>query len=361
MITDQRCDLLASGTARCLLWSGAWPALWVTVISCGYPELPAICGDPDPVADGTGYLELTSPSCAGLAATCGPGESASCCEAAMVPSGRFYRGCDKAADEQYKDMQHPATVSTFVLDRFEVTVGRFRTFVNAGGGTQSKAPAAATGAHPGLSNSGWDSTWNAKLSVDIMTLESSVKCNPQYQTWTDAPGLNENKPMNCVDWYEAMAFCIWDGGFLPTEAEWNFAASGGSEHRAYPWSVPASSTIIDCGYANYQISDNPAMYCTNGGTGGVNRVGSESPTGDGKWGHSDLAGNVFEWTLDWYAAVYSEPCADCANVTMSDSGERVLRGGSLFNDVSSLRSDYRLSHGPSVRANSYGWRCARSP
>ena len=145
------------------------------VIACGYPELPAICGDPDPVAGGAGYLELISPSCAGLAATCGPGASANCCEAATVPSGTFYRGCDKADDEQYKDMKHPATISTFVLDRFEVTVGRFRTFVNAGGGTQAKAPAEATGAHPELPNSGWDSTWNTKLSIDMATLVSSVK------------------------------------------------------------------------------------------------------------------------------------------------------------------------------------------
>ena len=41
--------------------------------------------------------------------------------------------------------------------------------------------------------------------------------------------------MNCIDWYTAYAFCIWDGGRLASEAEWNFAAAGGSEQRYYPW------------------------------------------------------------------------------------------------------------------------------
>jgi len=105
------------------------------------------------------------------------------------------------------------------------------------------------------------------------------------------------------------------------------------------------------------------MYCTNGITGGTNRVGAESPAGDGKWGHSDLAGNVFEWTLDWYVTAYPLPCMDCAALDTSDPMGRVLRGGGFFNeDVSLLRSDYRgIHHSPITRISSYGVRCARAP
>jgi sulfatase modifying factor 1 len=86
-------------------------------------------------------------SCVGLAATCGPSANANCCQIAMVPGGTFYRDYDAATD-LYNDMSHPATVSAFVLDRYEVTVGRFRTFVAAGMGTQGNPPAPGTGAHP---------------------------------------------------------------------------------------------------------------------------------------------------------------------------------------------------------------------
>ena len=91
-----------------------------------------------------------------------------------------------------------------------------------------------------------------------------------------APGANESLPINCITWYEAFAFCAWDGGFLPTEAEWNYAAAGGSEQRAYPWSNPPTSTTIDCSHANY---DDCAALREPAGDGAVNRVGSESPAG----------------------------------------------------------------------------------
>jgi formylglycine-generating enzyme required for sulfatase activity len=312
------------------------------------------------VAASCGYPELPSPSCAGLAASCGAGENRSCCEAAMVPGGQFYRGDDQAADALHKDMDHPAMVSAFVLDRYEVTVGRFRQFVAEGKGTQQGSPASGAGAHPASRDSGWDSAWDGKLAADTAALIAAVQCDAKYSTWTDSAGSGDNKPINCVTWYEAMAFCIWDGGYLPTEAEWSFAASGGSEQRAYPWSVPASSTTIDCSYANYQLTASPATYCTNGSIGGTRPAGRE-PLGDGKWGHSDLAGNVFEWMLDWYTA-YPVPCMDCAALATPDPAQRVLRGGGFFNeDVSILRSNYRLSHGPSVRSTTYGVRCARTP
>jgi formylglycine-generating enzyme required for sulfatase activity len=57
------------------------------------------------------------------------------------------------------------------------------------------------------------------LVANTAALVTAVKCSSTYQPWTDAPGANENKPMSCVTWYEAMAFCIWDGGYLPTVNE----------------------------------------------------------------------------------------------------------------------------------------------
>lgn len=305
MITDWQCGLLAGGSARRRVRSAVWLALWGVAISCGYPELPpvpndsapVVCGDPVPMAEGAGLLELSPPSCAGLAATCGSGANGSCCEAAMVPGGRFCRGYDKAADDMYTDMDHPAMVSAFVLDRYEVTVGRFRKFVAAGKGTQPGHPAPGAGAHPhpALMGSGWDSAWDGNLVSNTAALMAAVQCDPTYETWMDSPGPNEDKPINCVCWYEAMAFCIWDGGYLPTEAEWNFAASGGSEHRAYPWSVPPSSTVLDCSRTNYQVGKSPVMYCTNGAIGGANRVGSsrrpEMASGDTRiWQETSSSG-----------------------------------------------------------------------
>ena len=182
-------------------------------------------------------------------------------------------------------------------------------------GTQASPPAAGAGA-TGITGSGWDSTWNTNLPADPAP-EAAMKCDASYQTWTDTAGSNESKPMNCLDWYTAFAFCAWDGGRLATEAEWNYAASGGNEQRYYPWSSPATSTTINDSYA---------VYC--GGSCSPQNVGSKSPKGDGKWGQSDLAGNVWEWTLDWYASPYSMPCNNCADLTAASY--RVVRGGGFL-------------------------------
>jgi formylglycine-generating enzyme required for sulfatase activity len=275
---------------------------------------------------------------------CGP-SSESCCKSLLVPGGTFYRSYDGV---DFTDKSYPATVADFYLDKYEITVGRFRQFVKAGMGTQSNPPAVGAGAHPLIAGSGWDSTWNTNLHANAADMEAAVKCDAGHQTWTDKAGSNESQPMNCLDWYTAFAFCAWDGGRLATEAEWNYAACGGSEQRYYPWSSPVTSTTIDDSYA---------VYC--GGSCRAQMVGSRSPKGDGKWGHSDLAGNVEEWTLDWYSSSYSTPCDNCSELT--SASDRVVRGGSFYYGAEFLLSDYRYNFSdPKIPSRTIGARCART-
>jgi formylglycine-generating enzyme required for sulfatase activity len=294
---------------------------------------------------GTSLYAGTPPSCSGLAATCGPSGNESCCTSLLVPGGTFYRSYDGV---DFTDKSYPATVDSFYLDKYEITVGRFRQFVNQGMGTQTRPPSAGDGAHPGITGSGWDSTWKTNLAANTAALTTNLKCWAGYQTWTDTAGNNESMPVNCLDWYTAFAFCAWDGGRLPTEAEWNYAAAGGNEQRYYPWSDPPTSTTV---------SDSYAVYNCDGLCIPLN-VGSKSPTGDGKWGQSDLAGNVWEWTLDWYHT-YQTPCNNCADITDASASSRVVRGGGFGYSASGLRSAYRYGGSPWVDFN-LGARCARS-
>src|SRR5262249_23924094 len=108
-----------------------------------------------PTGDGgTAFVPQMAPSCAGLPATCGPSGSESCCTSLLVPGGTFTRGNETA---------WPATVSDFMLDRFEITVGRFRKFVEAGLGTRENPPAAGAGADPNNAATGWDPAWTQEL------------------------------------------------------------------------------------------------------------------------------------------------------------------------------------------------------
>jgi formylglycine-generating enzyme required for sulfatase activity len=170
-----------------------------------------------------------------------------------------------------------------------------------------------------------------------------------YKTWTAPIGGNENLPLNCLDWYEAFAFCAWDGGRLPTEAEWNYAAAGGNEQREYPWSNPPSATTIDSTYAIYNNAP-------------ISVVGSKSAMGDGKWGQADLAGGVTEWNLDFYVSPYSvSQCDNCAILAKDvNASFRVIRGGSWLDDASTLLSSVRSFNGPANRNVTLGARCARS-
>ena len=194
---------------------------------------------------GEGPAVSFGPSCDGLPTTCGPNGNESCCASRAIPGGMFNR-LNAAA--------YQATVSDFVLDRFEVTVGRFRKFVAAGKGTSASPPVTGQGANPNNpADQGWIADYNAVLPADATALATALlSCGTGgFTTWTSTAGSGEDLPIECVPSLDAQAFCIWDGGRLPTLAEWNYAAAGGGGadgQRYYPWSIPSTSMTIDDTY-----------------------------------------------------------------------------------------------------------------
>ncbi|CAN97959.1 putative membrane protein [Sorangium cellulosum So ce56] len=307
-------------------------------------------------AGGAGAGEAAAPrSCGsrelGTELLCGP-EEISCCDSRLVPGGTFDRNFAGAREA---DGAYPATVSGFLLDTFEVTVGRFRAFVDAGGGTQASAPEAGAGEHSKIPGSGWSADWKGWLEEDTAALKAALHCDPPRSTWTDDAGPNENLPMNCVTWPEAFAFCAWDGGRLPTDAELNYAAAGGDEQRSYPWGEG-----IDLSRASYGcLGDADAAPACS--LDDFSPVGSK-PMGAGRWGHQDLAGGVSEFVRD-SSDPLQIPCVDCARLDPSSMGNYVVvRGGSALDSEASLyttsRGVYRI---PGRYDPGMGVRCARNP
>ena len=167
--------------------------------------------------------------------------------------------------------------------------------------------------------------------------------------WTDAPGSNEHRPINCVTWYEAFAFCAWDGGRLPTEAEWNYVAAGGEEQRLYPWGA-----TIDLSRASYDCrADGSAQGVCS--LADLLAVGALVPAGSGRWGHADLAGNVGEMVLDRFAD-YADPCTDCGILS---GGDPVVRGGGFDASEQGVSTLVRGAAPATARAAHTGFRCAR--
>ncbi len=168
----------------------------------------------------------------------------------------------------------------------------------------------------------------------------------------------ETRPIDCVNWWESYAFCIWDGGFLPSEAEWGYAAGGGSQEREFPWG--STDPGIDNQYAIYGAYDTNCYYPSLGICMGVISMAPVgTPTlGAGRWGQMDLVGEVIEWNLDWFAP-YVVPSVDGASLTPTSG--RAFRG-SYFNDpFERLILPPPYADLPTTRNFGLGFRCARTP
>ncbi len=273
-------------------------------------------------------------------------------------------------------MADPATVSSFLLDKYLVTVGRFRQFVNAwdgGSGLDGGAgyePPPGSGRHTntnggqGLLNSGsdggvaYETGWVATYNSNIAPTDANLVCDHSYVTWSTAGTFNENLPINCVNWYEAYAFCIWDAGFLPSQAELEYAAAGGSQQRKYPWGQTDPGTenqysIYGCHFPA-GLSDASLAMCTS--LGNIAPVGTAS-SGPGLWGQLDLVGNVWELELDSYSSVFADPCLDCAD--LKETSDVSAQGGNFTLPVYGPQG--RTLEGTLSREFTVGFRCARIP
>jgi len=324
--------------------------------------------------------EAGSPSCApggGGMTNCGPGGSGSesCCVTLPVEGGTFYRTYAESDVDDGGDAD-PATLSGFRLDKYDVTVGRFRQFVSAvlpatgglgwlptqGSGKQgflNGGHGVTDSSNPGMYELGWDSSWNS----DVAPTSLNLTCDSAYATWTPAAETNENRPINCVNWYEAYAFCIWDGGFLPTEPQWEYTAAGGDQQREYPWGPSLPPTGVVEQYAIFGNSSGDCYFPSGMLTRCVG-VTSIAPVGTAtlgvsRWGQLDTVGEVFVWVLDGYNFLYLSPCMDCAY--LGATPDRVARGGSFSTSSLLLQVTTRGSNAPTHRYNNFGIRCARAP
>ena len=153
---------------------------------------------------------------------------------------------------------------------------------------------------------------------------------------------NDSLPMAFVDWSDAVDYAQWMGKRLPTEAEWEYAARGGSRSRGYLFSGSNDADSVAWNAGNSGNKPHP--------------VGQKKSN---ELGISDMSGNVWEWCKDWHAAYNAAPQT---NPQGPDSGTtRIMRGGS-FAPVDSVRwcsVAWRGANVPSLRAGSVGFRCVK--
>lgn len=256
-----------------------------------------------------------------------------------IPGGQFMMGCNLGWDDaaggcrDNESPAHPVTVKSFELAQHEVTVGQFLRFVEATG-------------------------YQTKAESRGCVIQDPESLSPRWimdksANWR-SPGFeqDENHPVVCLSRQDALAYINWlnqakGSNFrLPTEAEWEYAARGGSA-TAYPWGNQA-----DHNRANFK------------GQGGLDTFEYTAAVGQfpaNNFNLQDLSGNAWEWVADcWHENYVSAPDdgsewqEDCAS-----NGFITRRGGAWDGPALNIRPSYRSSAGPTDRSQGYGFRVAR--
>jgi formylglycine-generating enzyme required for sulfatase activity len=297
-----------------------------------------------------------------------------------IPSGKFTMGGDDLQSLQDEQQLHEVYIDGFWMDATEVTNAQFQTFVDATGYvTQAeKYPMAQRMMMPGIHE---DSLPKVPYSWCFQIPNKRFESLTPEDWWVAVPGANwrhpqgpkssitgmENHPVVHVSWYDAIAYCKWAGKRLATEAEWEYAARGGLNKYSYPW-----GDLLNFRKANYWQGDFPSLF--------LNRDGyvKTSPVKHFKanpYGLYDMAGNVWEWCLDWYDyKFYSQfknqqttnnPLGPHKSNDSSskDNPLKVIRGGSFLcseSYCSGYRVSTRMKSAPCNGSEHIGFRCVRN-
>jgi formylglycine-generating enzyme len=221
-----------------------------------------------------------------------------------IPRGTFRMGAGQFYPEEAP--AHTVTVSAFWMDAHTVTNAQFAAFVQATGyRTLAERPPDPTlypGAQPDLLKPG---------SAVFFMPTGRVDMRDMHSRWAYVPGANwrhpdgptstiegrEQEPVLHVAFEDAAAYAAWARKELPTEAEWEFAARGGLDGATFCWGdefTPGGRYMANTWQGQFPFQDLGA----DGFTGRA-PVGSFPPNG---YGLCDMAGNVWEWTTDWYSA-----------------------------------------------------------
>ncbi|MBW4646390.1 MAG: ergothioneine biosynthesis protein EgtB [Goleter apudmare HA4340-LM2] len=245
-------------------------------------------------------------------------------EMVQIPAGEFEQGSNSIAALDNECPAHKVYLNTYWIDRYPVTCSQYLSFIEAGGYTNPLW----------WSEAGWQWVQKDKVKLPLYMCNDSTK---------------DNHPVCGVSWYEAEAYSRFVGKRLPTEAEWEKAASWDVKancDRIYPWGVAESTAISDHCNCDRQIATTTPV--------------DAYPGGQSAYGVYDMLGNVWEWTASWFDAYngfQSYPYMGYSQVYF-DHKHRVLKGGSWATYSWSLRSSFRNWYHPGVRQIFAGFRCA---
>jgi formylglycine-generating enzyme required for sulfatase activity len=273
-----------------------------------------------------------------------------------IPGGTFSMGSELAGYPEEGPVE-AVSVDGFWIDAYPVTVAEFRTFVLDTGYTTVAArpldPAAYPGVDPSLLVAGSLVFQKTRGPVDL----AAALQRPTLPWWKYVPradwrrpegpgshiGTRARHPVVHVAWEDVCAYAAWAGKAIPTEAEWEFAARGGLDGKIFTWGddpAPAGRML-----ANSWQGEFPWQNLLLDGFEGTSPVGSFPPNG---YGLFDMAGNVWEWTSDFFAPRHAagnaseHPCCvplnprvaspdasyDTADRRAAPIPRRVIKGGS---------------------------------
>jgi iron(II)-dependent oxidoreductase len=238
-------------------------------------------------------------------------------EMILIPEGEFLMGCNHDTEVTCMEEAKPAHkvfLKAYKIDKYMVTYKRYNECIKDGKCTELYA---GGGCNAGM-------TWNT------------------------------NHPVNCVTYAQAQTFCKWQGKRLPTEAEWEKAARG-TDGRIFPWGNQEPS----CDYA---IMNQKVAGQTMGpgcGRGTTQPVGSRAK-GASPYGVMDMAGNLFEWTSDWFDPHYFKNSPNKNPQGPSKGEHKVLKGSSwLMRTKEGMATTIRSGYSPLGQGYVVGFRCVK--